>query len=105
MLVGDLLAYIDVFAMVFLLSMIGRVGAVLYVLKRTIDFAISCVSGVLTSLRRLDFRHRRANSEGHRKRGSNKTKQSDGDYVPVRHYVPVRAFALSLHDCAFSCPG
>jgi hypothetical protein len=89
MLVGDLLAYIDVFAMVFLLSMIGRVGVVLYVLKRTIDFAISCVSGALTSLRRLDFRHRRANSEGHRKRGSNQAKQSDGDYVPVR------AFALS----------
>ena len=89
MLVGDLLAYIDVFAMVFLLSMIGRVGVVLYVLRRTIEFAIGCVSGVLTSLRRLDFRHRRATSEGHRKRGSNKAKQSDGDYVPVR------AFALS----------
>lgn len=88
MLVGDLLAYIDVFAMVFLLTMIGRVGVVLYVLKKTVEFAISCVSGAL-SLRRLDFRHRRANSEGHRKRGSNQAKQSDGDYVPVR------AFALS----------
>jgi hypothetical protein len=88
MLVGDLLAYIDVFAMVFLLTMIGRVGVVLYVLKKTVEFAISCVSGAL-SLRRLDFRHRRANSEGHRKRCSNQAKQSDGDYVPVR------AFALS----------
>src|SRR5271155_2186491 len=45
MLVGDLLAYIDVFAMIFLLSMIGRVGVLLYVLKTTIEFAISCVSG------------------------------------------------------------
>jgi hypothetical protein len=88
MLVGDLLAYIDVFAMVFLLTMIGRVGVVLYVLKKTIEFAISCVSGTF-SLRRLDFRHRRANSESHRKRGSNQAKQSDGDYGPVR------AFALS----------
>jgi hypothetical protein len=88
--VGDLLAYIDVFAMVFLISMIGRMGVIMYVLKRTIDFAISCVSGALTRLRRLDFRHRRANSEGHRRRGSNQAKQSgDGDYVPVR------AFALS----------
>jgi hypothetical protein len=89
MLVGDLLAYIDVFAMVFLLSMIARVGVVLYVLKRTIEFAISCVSGALTGLRRLDFRHRRANSEGHGKRGSDQAKKSDGDYVPVG------AFALS----------
>lgn len=89
MLVGDLLAYIDVFAMVFLLSMITRVGVLLYVLKRTIAFAIGCVSSALTGLRRLDFRHRRANSGGHRKRGSGKTKQGDGDDVPVG------AFALS----------
>src|SRR5476649_2593556 len=87
MLVGDLLAYIDVFAMVFLLGMIARVGVVLYVLKRTIEFAISCVGGALTSLRRLDFRHRRANSGGHRKRGSNKAKQSDGDYMPVEAFA------------------
>jgi hypothetical protein len=84
MLVGDLLAYIDVFAMVFLISMIGRVGVVLYVLKRAIEFAFSCVGVALTGLRRLDFRHRRAKSEGHRKRGSNQEKKSDGDYVPVR---------------------
>ena len=87
MLVGDLLAYIDIFAMVFLLSMIGRVGVVLYVLKRTVEFAISCVSGALTNLRRLDFRHRRADSEGNRKRRSNHEKQSDGDYVPVRAFT------------------
>src|ERR1700723_1783069 len=48
MLVGDLLAYIDVFAMVFLLGMIARVGVVLYVLKRTMEFAIGCVNGALT---------------------------------------------------------
>jgi hypothetical protein len=89
MLVGDLLAYIDVFAMVFLLGMIGRAGVVLYVLKRTIEFAISCISGAVTSLRRLDFRHRRAKSESHGKRSSSQAKQNDGDDIPVR------AFALS----------
>jgi hypothetical protein len=87
MLVGDLLAYVDVFAMVFLLSMIGRVGVVLYVLKRTVEFAIGCVSGALTGLRRLDFRHRRANSEGHRKRASGQARQSDGDHEPVRAFA------------------
>jgi hypothetical protein len=89
MLVGDLVAYIDVFVVVFLLSMIGRVGVLLYVLKTTIAFAISCVGGALTGLQRLDFRHRRANSERHGRRGSDKAKQSDGDYPPVT------AFALS----------
>ena len=83
MLVGDLLAYIDVFAIVLLLSMIGRVGVLVYILKTTIEFAISCVSGALTSLRRLDFRHRRANGGGHGTRGSNRAKQSDGDHLPA----------------------
>jgi hypothetical protein len=87
MLVGDLVAYIDVFVVVFLHSMIGRVGVLLYVLKTTIAFAISCVGGALTGLQRLDFRHRRANSERHGRRVL--TKQSDGDYPPVT------AFALS----------
>jgi hypothetical protein len=87
MLVGDLLAYIDVFAMVFLISMIGRVGVILYVLKKAIDFAINCVSGPLTSLRRLDFRHRRTNKDGNRKRSSSNAKQSNGDYVPVRAFA------------------
>jgi hypothetical protein len=94
MLVGDLLAYIDVFAMVFLLSMIGRAGVVLYVLKRAMDFAISCISRALTNVRRLDFRHRRANSERHRKRTSNKAKQSDGDYI---------RWFFRLQDCARLC--
>ena len=83
MLVGDLLAYIDVFAMVFLFSMIARVGVILYVLKRTIDFAIGLVGGALTRLRRLDFRHRRANGGSHGKRGSNQAKHSDGDDLPA----------------------
>jgi hypothetical protein len=83
MLVGDLLAYIDVFAMVFLFSMIARVEVILYVLKRTISFAIGLVSGALTGLRRLDFRHRRANGGGHGKRGSNQAKHSDGDHLPA----------------------
>lgn len=83
MLVGDLLAYIDVFTIIFLASMIGRVGLVLYVLKRSLQFAIGCVSSALASLRHIDFRHRRASSEGHRKRGSKRTKPSDDGYVPV----------------------
>jgi hypothetical protein len=37
MLVGDLLAYIDVFAMIFLLGVIGRAGMVLYVMKQIVE--------------------------------------------------------------------
>ncbi|WP_159006067.1 hypothetical protein [Bradyrhizobium sp. S69] len=78
-LVGDLLAYIDVFAMMFLLGMIARVGVVVYVLTRAIELAIAGAGGVLTSLRRLDFRHGRAGGESRRKRGAVRRKQSDGD--------------------------
>jgi hypothetical protein len=84
LLVGDLLAYIDVFAMVFLLGMIARVETVVYVLKRAIDFARASVGGVLSSLRRLDFRHGRAGGESsRRKRGSVRRKQSDRDGADV----------------------
>jgi hypothetical protein len=80
MLVGDLLAYIDVFAMTFLLGMIARVEMVVYVLKRAIQLAIAGGGGVLTSLRRLNFRHGRAGGErARRKRGAVRAKQSDGD--------------------------
>jgi hypothetical protein len=60
MLVGDLLAYIDVFAMVFLLSMIGRVGVVLYVMKRMAERTFLFANAVRNALLRFDFRHRRA---------------------------------------------
>jgi hypothetical protein len=79
MLVGDLLAYIDVFAMIFLLGMIARVEMVVYVLKRATELAIAGAGSVLGSLRRLDFRHRRAGGEGGRRKRSGRAKQSDGD--------------------------
>jgi hypothetical protein len=80
MLVGDLLAYIDVFAMIFLLGMIARVEMVVYVLKRAIDLTIAGAGGVLSSLRRLDFRHGRTGGEsGRRKRGAVRAKQNDSD--------------------------
>jgi hypothetical protein len=79
MLVGDLLAYIDVFAMIFLLGMIGRAGVVVYVLKRVIGHTIGGARGVLAGLRRLDFRHRRGIGDVSRKRRSTRAKQDDGE--------------------------
>jgi hypothetical protein len=82
MLLGDLLAYIDVFAMIFLLSMIGRAGLALYVMKRTVERTIRCVSTVLIGLRRSDFRHRRANGAPRRGVGG-RTKNEDDGCVPI----------------------
>ncbi len=78
MLVGDLLAYIDVFAMIFLLSMIGRAGVVLYVMKRIVDRTFSRANAVLSALRRFDFRHRRAISVPRRDAGERTKNEDDG---------------------------
>jgi hypothetical protein len=52
-------------------------------LKRAIELATQSASHVLTGLRRLDFRHRRASSSGRRKRGASRAKQDDGDYGAI----------------------
>jgi hypothetical protein len=82
MLLGDLVAYIDVFAMIFLLSMIGRVGLTMYVMKRAVERAIRFVSTVLIGVRGLDFRHRRAKGAAPRN-FSRRTKNEDDGCVPI----------------------
>ena len=82
MLLGDLLAYIDVFAMIFLLGMIGRAGMVLYVVKRIVERAFRCANTVLGTLRRFDFRHRRATG-GPRRQAGRRTKNEGDGRVPV----------------------
>ena len=82
MLLGDLMAYIDVFAMIFLLGMIGRAGMVLYVMKRIVARSSQCASTVLIALRRFDFRHRRA-SDNPRRGAGGRTKSDDDGCVPI----------------------
>jgi hypothetical protein len=78
MLVGDLLAYIDVFAMVFLLSMIGRVCVVLYVVKRIAERTFLFANVVRNALFRFDFRHRRATGVRRRDFGGRTNGEDDG---------------------------
>jgi hypothetical protein len=82
LLLGDLLAYIDVFAMIFLISMIGRAGMVLYVMKWIVERTSQCVSTFLVALRQFDFRHRRASGEP-RRRVDGRTKSEDDGCVPI----------------------
>jgi hypothetical protein len=86
MLVGDLFAYIDVFAMIFILGMIGRAGVVLYVLKRIVVRTFLLTNTVLNSLPRLDFRHRRVTGVRRRDFGG-RTKDEDDGYVPVGSFA------------------
>src|SRR6202035_2902867 len=57
MLVGDMLAYIDIFSMILLLSLIGRAATILYVVRQAAERLLGLVRHARTRLRRPDPRH------------------------------------------------
>ena len=59
MLVGDLLAYIDIFAVVFLLGILSRAATILFVIKQASARVARSAGSLMTAMQRLDFRHRR----------------------------------------------
>ena len=75
MLVGDLLAYIDIFAAIFLIGILTRTTTILFVARQ----AMARVARLLGSLQRLDFRHRREGGVRNRKRLTGRTKDDDGE--------------------------
>src|ERR1700744_3884590 len=58
MLVGDLLAYIDIFSMILLLSLLARAATILYVIRQAAEHIREYVSRARIRLR-PDSRHRR----------------------------------------------
>ena len=83
MLVGDLLAYIDIFAAIFLIGILSRTTTILFVVRQ----AMARVAGLLGSLQqrmqRLDFRHRREGAVKNRKRLTGRAKDDDGEDFAV----------------------
>ncbi|MBR0872666.1 hypothetical protein JQ633_20050 [Bradyrhizobium tropiciagri] len=65
MLVGDLLAYIDIFSVIFLVGLFTRLSTIVVVVRQAVDRARAIMPA---ALRRLDLRHRRASDPGRRKR-------------------------------------
>jgi hypothetical protein len=59
MLIGDVLAYIDIFSIILLLSLVGRAAAVLYAIRHAAEQMLRLVSRARLVLRRPDSRHRR----------------------------------------------
>ena len=58
-LVGDLLAYIDIFSIILLLSLVARAAAILYAVRHAAEQMLRLVSCARMRLRRPDSRHRR----------------------------------------------
>jgi hypothetical protein len=79
MLVGDLLAYLDIVSVLLLFSILSRVSTILFVVKQIVARATQLMLAVHSGLRRLDVRHRRVSSRRHQLKGG----QSDDDGCPV----------------------
>jgi hypothetical protein len=79
MLVGDFLAYIDIFSVLFLLGILSRATTVLFIIKQVTAQVARLASGLLTEARRLDFRHRRERGTGDRKRLTGRARKEDDE--------------------------
>lgn len=82
MLVGDLLAYIDIFSVIVLLSMMSRAATILFIVKQAAEHAMKFVGSALMRLQRLDFRHGRESAAKRQGRSIGRTKRdADEDAV------------------------
>lgn len=79
MLVGDLLAYIDIFSALFLIGILTRATTILFVVRQAIARAGRLLGGLQETMMRLDFRHRREGGARNRKRLFGRTRDDDGE--------------------------
>jgi len=82
-LVGDLLAYIDIFSMIFLLGLMGRAATILYVVRQAAQHMLDLVRHARIRLRRPDSRHRRVGDAKNRRRLTVRAKNDDDRHVPI----------------------
>lgn len=78
MLVGDVLAYIDIFSMIFLIGFFTRVATVVAVVRQAIDFVRGAMGHVPMALHRFGARHRRAKDSPRRGRLTHAKTDDDG---------------------------
>jgi hypothetical protein len=81
MLLGDLLAYIDIFSVLFLLGILSRAATVLFIIKQVTARVGRLASDLITEARRLDFRHRRERNIKGRKRPTGRPRNDDDEPV------------------------
>jgi hypothetical protein len=93
MLVGDVLAYIDVFSVILLLSLLSRSAAIVFVIKQAAERAIALVRSTRAGLLRPDSRHRRESTTRSRKRASGLAKKDDDEHAIIRGAASRIAFA------------
>ncbi|MBR0693469.1 hypothetical protein JQ553_09595 [Bradyrhizobium lablabi] len=82
MLLGDLLAYIDIFSALVLFGIFARTAAVIYIVRLAIRRTRGMLRRVPAVWRRLDLRHRRASDINRRKRHG-RTRRDDDDLAVI----------------------
>jgi hypothetical protein len=81
-LIGDMLAYIDIFSIILLLSLIARAATILYVVRQAAERLLDLVRHARIRLRGPDTRHRRASGARKPRRSIVRGKKDD-DHVPI----------------------
>ncbi|HEV7602390.1 MAG TPA: hypothetical protein VGO49_19305 [Bradyrhizobium sp.] len=79
MLVGDLLAYIDIFSALFLLGVLSRFATIVFIVKQASARVTGLASSLLKSVQ--DLRHRREARTRNRSRLTGSARDDDGDCV------------------------
>src|ERR1700733_11896644 len=82
MLVGDVLAYIDIFSIILLLSLIGRAATILYAVRQAAEHLRELARHARMGLRRPDVRQRRAPGVRKPRRSIVRAKKDD-DHAPI----------------------
>jgi hypothetical protein len=83
MLIGDMLAYIDIFSMLFLLGMLSRASTILLIAKQAAGGALRLTRSLLARVQRLDLRHRREGGTAVRRRPPRRASDDDDEGVFV----------------------
>jgi hypothetical protein len=81
MLVGDILAYLDVVSVLLLFSILGRVSTIVFAVKQAMAWVMQVTVSVRDGLLRLDVRHRRASGRRYQAKGG----KTDDDGSPALH--------------------
>jgi hypothetical protein len=83
MLVGDLLAYIDIFSVLLLVGILSRVTTILFIMKQMTARLTRLTRSLMTEAQRLDFRHRRERGAKSRRRLTGRPKNDDDEPVLI----------------------
>ena len=81
MLLGDLLAYLDIFSVLFLLGILSRAATILFIIRQVAASVRGLASGMTTTAHRLGFRQRRERRTKDRKRSSGGSPNDDDEPV------------------------